>query len=157
MWWKIRLFLLYKTSNGCHQATHNILFAHFEYPDSKIKTDILWIRIFVSALLHLVPKSPQIDQLSQLFHNTFCAASYSSRVAKIWPWHLLSSMRLAKSGNGSEKASWTITGLHQNYHLRQQTSLLASWFGTLHRRKQYTETNPFKDDEYKYKNSLTVS
>jgi len=25
MWWKIRLFLLYKTSNGCHQATHSIL------------------------------------------------------------------------------------------------------------------------------------
>jgi len=50
MWWKIRLFLLYETSNGCHQATHNILLAHFEYPDSKIKTDILWIQIFVSAL-----------------------------------------------------------------------------------------------------------
>ena len=52
MWWKIRLFLLYKTSNGCDQATHNILLAHFEYPDSKIKMVILWIRIFVSALVY---------------------------------------------------------------------------------------------------------
>jgi len=26
--------------------------SHFQYPDSKIKTDILWIRIFVSALVH---------------------------------------------------------------------------------------------------------
>ena len=34
---KIRLFLLNKTSNGCHQATHNILLAHFEYLDSKNK------------------------------------------------------------------------------------------------------------------------
>jgi len=52
MWWKIRLFLLNKTSNACHQAIHNILLAHFEYLDSKVKTDILWIRIFVSALVY---------------------------------------------------------------------------------------------------------
>jgi len=47
----IRLFLLNETSNRCHQATHNILLAHFEYPDCKNEMDILWIRIFVSALV----------------------------------------------------------------------------------------------------------
>jgi len=33
----IRLFLLNKTSIGCHQATHIILLAHFDYLDSKNK------------------------------------------------------------------------------------------------------------------------
>jgi len=56
---KIRLFQLSKTSNGCHQATHNVMLhvAHFSYPDSKTKTDIPWIRIFVSALMYTPPEA----------------------------------------------------------------------------------------------------
>ena len=72
--------------------------SHFQYPDSKIKTDILWIWIFVSALVHTACRA---------------ALSHPKQTCDSNPTHLLKGINQLQLKN----QPWLVMTMSQHFFL----------------------------------------